>query len=192
MAADTPWRLQLLFIDTNYPFPVSLCFHGGRPCQINPFQTRICIQSSLNPTAAGQDIPKHGHLHVRMMVKHQKLKFLLYLIQPYFAHIMVISGIQEVDSGGFHKADSLLDGCLCLLITVTISALYISKLQPYSAQILVKFLVFIYARKIHDDNIVILKLFIIKHTDSRPVLSSCFYICFRILPKNTSSKTLPQ
>lgn len=83
------------------------------------------------------------------------------------------------ETGGFHKADSLLDGCLCLLITVTISALYISKLQPYSAQILVKFLVFKYARKIHDDNIVILKFFIIKHTDSLPVLS--FMLLYMLL-----------
>ena len=91
MAADTPRHLQFLFIDSNYPLPVSFRFHTGRPRQIDPLQPRICIQSSLNPTAAGQDIPKYRHLHICMVIEHQQLKFSLYLIQPYFTHIMVIS-----------------------------------------------------------------------------------------------------
>ena len=86
-----------------------------------------------------------------MMVQHQQLKLLLYLLQPYLAYIMVVPGIQEMDSLWPQFPDCFPDCIFPFLIAVTVGALNILTVHPHMSMIFIEPLCFIHAGKIHNN-----------------------------------------
>src|SRR5699024_3557315 len=64
--------------------------HTGKEC--------MAFQDLSSPAAAGKQPEKGCLLHICMIVEYQKGKRLLDFLQPEFCKVMIIAGIQKMDS----------------------------------------------------------------------------------------------
>lgn len=116
------------------PFPESR-FHSGksfliRADQDHPFKQWKFHNRIVDPSSAGKQTSECRRLHIRVIVKYKKRERLRYLFQPDPCHIVIVSGINKMDSSGRIRGNTAANGIHRILITVAVGSGNVPGLHP--------------------------------------------------------------
>ena len=87
-----------------------------------------------------------------MVVKHDQIKIVFYKIGPDPGHIVIISGIDEMNSRFFKRKKPFFYCLYCLVITIAVRSFNVSALDPLQIFSL-QMHGFIYSGEVHNDDI---------------------------------------
>ena len=113
-------------------------------------QLRIVQQYTSCPIAATDHPLDHRGLHIRVMVEQNQRKWFVDAVSHNFGHIMIIAGIQKMDTSGSIRIYSPVDLCCRSIRTIQITLVNIRTVDPVKLIIAWDILVTVYVREIQD------------------------------------------
>ena len=148
------FHFQKLLSAQEFHLFLNLRFHSGksfliRTDQDHPFKQWKFHNRIVDPSSAGKQTSECRRLHIRVIVKYKKRERLRYLFQPDSCHIVIVSGINKMDSSGRIRGNTAANGIYRILITVAVGSGNVPGLHPGYFFSPPELLILIYSGKIH-------------------------------------------